>query len=58
VYLQLSECLSLERSNIDGVGKEKSKPKIKETKTYVQQVEDTINILNFAFKDFSLIRKF
>ena len=37
---------------MDQVEKEKSKNTKKETKPYVQQIYDTIKILNGAFKDF------
>jgi hypothetical protein len=37
---------------MDQVEKEKSKNTRKEAKTYAQQIQDIINILNSAFKDF------
>ena len=37
---------------MDQVEKEKSKNTKKETKPYVQQIYDTIKILNGSFKDF------
>ena len=37
---------------MDQVKKEKSKNTKKEAKSYAQQIQDIVNILNGAFKDF------